>query len=137
MILQVAVFITLLPGITPGVVRPLTMDQVCSTHWGLDVRHVTFAMKKEVYASYKIPVTERSKYVIDHLIPRELGGADEVANLWPQTRAEAKIKDRIENALHSVVCTPSSKVTLELAQQQMREWRDATPKTIRVEREVK
>jgi hypothetical protein len=41
---------------------------------------------------------------IDHLISRELGGADEVANLWPQSYGgqpwNAVLKDKLENRLH-------------------------------------
>jgi hypothetical protein len=47
---------------------------------------------------------------IDHLISRELGGADDVKNFWPQpygTHAwNAVLKDRVENRLHKEVLRP-------------------------------
>ena len=62
---------------------------------------------------------------IDHLISRELGGADDVANLWPQSYAgawNAHQKDRLENRLHREVCAGS--LSLEDARQQITgDWR--------------
>jgi hypothetical protein len=60
------------------------------------------------------------KFEIDHVIPRELGGADSVLNLWPQPWPDAHKKDREENRLHRAVCAGT--VTLEDAQEQMRRW---------------
>jgi len=47
----------------------------------------------------------RRGYVIDHLVPLELGGSNDVRNLWPQPRNEARAKDRIEDELHETVCS--------------------------------
>ena len=45
---------------------------------------------------------------IDHLISRELGGADVIENLWPQAYGtqpwNAVRKDQLENRLHKEVC---------------------------------
>jgi hypothetical protein len=106
--------------LTPGVVRPLTTAQVCSIRWGLDHRHVTAAMRRQVFAAYGVPVAQRATRVVDHLVPRELGGRDDVRNLWPQTRAEAHAKDVEENRLHRAVC--AGRMTLSAAQQRMRNW---------------
>lgn len=49
----------------------------------------------------------RTTYEIDHLIPRELGGADTMPNLWPQpynAKIGAHEKDHLENLLHKDVC---------------------------------
>jgi hypothetical protein len=103
--------------ITPGVARELTKAQVCGTKWGLDKRHVTLAMKQHVAAAYGIPWSQHSKYEFDHLIPRELGGADSESNLWPQPWTgpyNAHQKDRLENALHKAVC--AGQMTLDFAQ---------------------
>ena len=38
---------------TPGAVREeLTQDKICSIQWGKDERHVTDAMKRQVFADY-------------------------------------------------------------------------------------
>jgi hypothetical protein len=103
----------------------ITVQKICSTKWGADAHHVTAAMKRSVVADYQFdvrvcPLTlNNGKRVpraeIDHLISRELGGADAVDNLWPQCyevvqRDKAKQddgaykKDRLENKLHGLVC---------------------------------
>lgn len=105
---------TLLPDerVTPGEVRLTSAAAVCSVKWGRDERHVTQKMKLQVCAAYGIAAKDCNgkNYEIDHLISRELGGADTIANLWPQPIAQARLKDRLENALHRDVCD-ASKVT--------------------------
>ncbi|HWK10844.1 MAG TPA: HNH endonuclease signature motif containing protein [Vicinamibacterales bacterium] len=106
---------------TPGVTRTLTRAAVCRTRWGVDRRHVTLSMRKQVFAAYGIPWREHAKYEVDHLVPRELGGADDVANLWPQPWEgawNARMKDRLENRLHRLVCAGT--VSLSSAQQRIR-----------------
>ena len=67
---------------------------------------------------------------IDHLISRELGGADDIKNLWPEcyepvnkNRGKqsdgAHKKDRLENELHKRVCTPRSMTLLRGYQTKM------------------
>lgn len=106
--------------VTPGEVRPLTVAVVCATKWGLDRRHVTTAMKRHVANEYGVPWEDRWLYEFDHLIPRELGGADTEANLWPQPLPEARMKDREENSLHRTVCNGG--MALAAAQAHMRQW---------------
>jgi hypothetical protein len=103
-------------ALTPGATRPLTRDQVCSIKWGTDRRHVTVAMKKHVAAAYGVPWTADvgKKFEFDHLVPRELAGADVVENLSPQEWQYAHLKDRLENELHRRVC--AGEMTLDFAQ---------------------
>lgn len=109
------------PKLTPGVTRPLTLQQVCSTKWGKDKRFVSDAMKLHVATAYGIKWEDRDQYEFDHLIPRSLAGADNILNLWPQPLAEAKqIKDPLEVRLGKQVCR--GELTLAAAQQQMRQW---------------
>ena len=119
--LQLAVTLALPnPALTPGVVRQITRDEICATRWGKDSRHVTLAMRRQVFAQYHVSWDDRRKYEVDHLIPRELGGADDVRNLWPQIWAEAHVKDKVENVLHKGVCV--GVMSLESAQDMMRKW---------------
>jgi hypothetical protein len=107
--------------LTPGVTRPISRTAVCSIRWGADRRHVTEAMRKQVFAAYGIPYSQHRFFELDHLVPRELGGADDVANLWPQTwtgRYNARQKDRLENALHRAVC--AGELSLHDAQESIR-----------------
>lgn len=109
---------------TPGQVRNLTAAEICATSWGHDERHVTDSMRQHVAGLYGIPWSAHSGYEFDHLIPRELGGADTIANLWPQPYVgtwNARRKDRLENVLHKMVC--AEQIPLEVAQRAIqRDW---------------
>jgi hypothetical protein len=117
-ILLLAVNLTL----TPGVVRTdLNGAQICSIRWGKDHRFVTLAMRKEVFRRYGIPWADHRLYEVDHLIPRELGGSDNLLNLWPQIWPDAHKKDKAENAARRAVC--EGRTTIAVAQEQMRRWK--------------
>jgi hypothetical protein len=125
--------------VTPGKVAITDKNTVCTTKWGKDERHVTPAMKKQAYAEYgtapgkgvcvrKTHTSANGKVVtegceVDHLISRELGGADAVENLWPQPYTQhpgAHEKDWLENELHKEVCNKKgATITLEEAQQEI------------------
>ena len=49
-----------------------------------------------------------SGFELDHLVPLELGGASDTANLWPEADdhppGAANSKDPVEAALHDLVC---------------------------------
>lgn len=109
------------PILTPGViVEGMTAKKSCATQWGKDVRHVTSAMKQQMCFEYAARKCPGPQWELDHWIPRELGGADDVRNLWPQPLAEARQKDRVENYLHRRVCAGT--MTLEQAQRMVRDW---------------
>ncbi|HEY0614751.1 MAG TPA: hypothetical protein VGC96_08920 [Candidatus Elarobacter sp.] len=84
----------------------MTAADVCRSGYGHSQRaRVTYAIRDEIYTKYGIQRGQRAgKYVIDHLMPLELGGLSDQKNLWPQLRADAKRKDRDENMLHRAVC---------------------------------
>lgn len=124
------------PNLTPGVARSdITEKNVCATKWGKDERHVTAAMKQQVFAMYGYTGNDDPRCVkdahgraceIDHLISRELGGADDVNNLWPQSYGSkpwnAVLKDKLENRLHKEVC--AGNITLKQAQDMIsHDWR--------------
>jgi hypothetical protein len=108
--------------LTPGVARALTLAEICNTKWGKDARAVTAKMKAAVFKEYGLSGNHDrfctpAGCEIDHLISRELGGADDVKNLWPQSYAgpwNAHLKDRLENRLHKEVCART--LTLGAAQ---------------------
>lgn len=107
------------PQITPGVVTVHDVPTVCKYSNASDPRKVTEKMKNEVCMAYGLkPHCEgRTTNEIDHLVPRELGGADDIKNLWPQSYAihpGAHEKDKLENWLHKQVC--AGKMPLEEAQ---------------------
>lgn len=119
------------PVLTPGVVTNLTTEEVCGRKWGRDARHVTQSMKRDVFARYGLsgnndPVCQsKRRFEIDHLVSRELGGADVMTNLWPQCYGgpwNAAMKDRAENRAHKEVC--AGNLALEGVQAQIAtDWR--------------
>ena len=47
---------------------------------------------------------------IDHIVSLELGGSNDIVNLFPETlnaRPGYRVKDRLENRLHAMVCAGS------------------------------
>lgn len=127
-----AVYAADLPDLskTPGVVRSeLTQAVICNTKWGRDARHVTAAMKREVFKRYgysgntdpRCAPAGRRGCEVDHLIGRQLGGADVLENLWPQAYGthpwNANRKDRLETRLRKDVC--AGKITLQEARDKL------------------
>ena len=117
------IYLLLLALVTSDV-RPLTLAQVCATKWSADTRHVTLAMRHAVFVRDKVLWADHTRVVLDHVVPRQLAGADVIANLQVQTRAEAHTKDRIELKLHRMVC--DGQILLKTAQDEIRtDWRAA------------
>jgi hypothetical protein len=57
------------------------------------------------------------QYEVDHLVSLELGGSNDIANLWPEPaepRPGFHEKDTVENWLHAQVCKGA--ITVENAQ---------------------
>jgi hypothetical protein len=106
------------PKLTPGKVAKHEKDK----------RGVTVAIEQKVFARYRLPWSRRAEFKIDHLIPVELGGADTIDNLWPQSvRAKPYGADRKE-LLTDVLLQRIAKgqITLEQAQEQIsKDWIDA------------
>jgi len=47
---------------------------------------------------------------IDHIVSLELGGSNDIANLFPEklyARPGYRVKDKLENRLHALVCAGS------------------------------
>lgn len=105
------------PRVTPGATLPVDANTVCARGYAGQTRHVTEAEKKQAYAEY---AARRAKGVcceVDHLISLELGGSNDLKNLWPQPYAPAPgahEKDKLENRLHEMVC--AGKIGLPAAQ---------------------
>jgi hypothetical protein len=105
--------------LTPGAVNPaITRAQVCTPRFSETQRHTSKALKNLVYANYGIRTHRVGEYEIDHRVPLELGGADVLKNLWPQSyltpRWNAHVKDQLENSLKRDVC--AGRISLGAAQ---------------------
>jgi len=93
-----------------------------------DRGEVTLKMEQKIFARYRLPWSRRAEFKIDHLIPVELGGADTIDNLWPQSvRAKPYGADRKELLTEMLLARiRAGQMTLTQAQEQIsRDWIDA------------
>jgi hypothetical protein len=100
----------------------LTGSVICSASFHTSsIRNVPQAEKYAVEREYGMaPRLYGSTLEIDHIVSLELGGSNEIANLFPE-KANARpgyhVKDRLENRLHDLVC--SGQMNLRSAQRQI------------------
>lgn len=103
---------------TPGVALPnVTSAQICKPGYASSVRNVPQSVKDQVFAEYGIVQHPSGAYEVDHLVSLELGGSNDIKNLWPEAATPKPgfhEKDGVENYLHAQVC--SSKMALKDAQ---------------------
>jgi len=106
---------------TPGAILSTgTKDAICKSGYAKSVRNVPDSEKNQVYAEYGITSHAPGQYEVDHLVSLELGGSNEIANLWPELASPKPgfhEKDKVENYLHAQVC--SGAVSLQQAQQEI------------------
>jgi hypothetical protein len=111
---------------TPGAIASSNPAVVCQYGYAQAHRDVPYSVRDRVYNEYGIPRGHRKGLRIDHLVPLEIGGANDVRNLWPQSLGDSKRKDEVEDALRVAVCV-SHTLTLASAQAAIaRNW-TATP----------
>lgn len=107
---------------TPGAVfANVTKEQVCMPGYSSSVRNVSTLTKDQVFAEYGVTSHSPGQYEVDHLISLELGGSNDMANLWPESaepRPGFHEKDKVENYLHDQVCKGA--MSLEEAQTKIR-----------------
>jgi hypothetical protein len=100
----------------------LTRQVVCSASFRTSsVRNVPDSEKHQVELEYGLaPRPYGSTLEIDHIVSLEIGGSNDIANLYPE-RADAHpgfhVKDVLENKLHALVCT--GQIALHTAQRQI------------------
>ncbi|TNC14894.1 HNH endonuclease [Methylobacterium terricola] len=102
------------PVLTPGAVRTADTAEICDkAKHTADVRNVSGAEKQAVYRRYGL-TSNRADWCnseegceVDHLVSLELGGSNDITNLWPEPFVgewNAHDKDALENRLHKLVC---------------------------------
>ena len=103
---------------TPGaIIDGATKEQICVPGYSQSVRNVPDKEKNEVYASYNVTSHPTGAYEVDHLISLELGGSNDISNIWPEPASPTPgfhEKDKVENYLHKQVC--DGKISLQEAQ---------------------
>jgi hypothetical protein len=96
----------------------LTRAVICAAGFRTgSIRDVPQSEKYAVEREYRMPARLYGRTIeIDHIVPLELGGSNDIANLFPEPGAGAAgyhAKDRLENRLRALVC--SGRVTLASA----------------------
>jgi hypothetical protein len=115
---------------TPGAIGASDPAVVCVPGYSRTVRppydYGWRRFRVSVFHACGIPHEQWRDYTIEH-IPLELGGAPEdLRNVWPEPKTDAKRKDEVEDALLSATCYRHT-LTLASAQAAIaRNW-TATP----------
>jgi hypothetical protein len=127
--------VALLPNtkLTPGAVRSVDLVDLCHASDDDDLDPaVPIPTQMRVFYEYGLSATESKKnFQVDYLINPQLGGVDDVRNLWPQPynspEWNARAKDSLERHLHQMVC--EKKIELADAQREIAvNWIDAYKK---------
>lgn len=114
--------LTCTPGtIDHAVTQENLNDTICKSGYTQTVRpptSYTNNLKKQQIEDYGYEDTDMRNYEEDHLISLELGGSPrDPQNLWPEPHSSLNEKDKVENYLHSQIC--SGMLTLIQAQQEI------------------
>jgi hypothetical protein len=101
-------------SLTPGLARNVTWAQVCSDRPRVSV--VPANLRHQVFEEYGLRDAGPRVFEVDYLITPELGGAEDIRNLWPQpysaTVWNARVKDALEEHLHQMVCAGQLDLTV-------------------------
>jgi hypothetical protein len=94
--------------LTPGAARPIKLAEICpASNDDLDPE-VSPSVQTAVFREYGITNASASDYQVDYLINPQLGGTDDIHNLWPQPYKSAlwnaHEKDALEDRLQGMVC---------------------------------
>lgn len=110
------------PACTPGaIIASATTDMICQPGYARSIRNVPVSERDQVFAEYGIASHSPGEYEVDHLVSLELGGSNDIANLWPEAASPKPgfhEKDRVENYLHSQMCSgaiPLKQAQIEIA----------------------
>jgi hypothetical protein len=107
---------------TPGAVFPdAAAAQICVPGYAARARDVGVEEKRQAYSEYGLAYPQApGAYEADHLVPLELGGSNDLANLWPEAASPPPgfhEKDGLEDWLHDQVCAGA--IDLTTAQQEI------------------
>jgi hypothetical protein len=95
-------------SLTPGSVRPIGVNNVCSTTYSDDADQVPASVRRKVFNEYHVNPQQSTAYALDYLVSPQLGGTADIRNLWPEPAAQTvwnvRAKDALEDHLHELVC---------------------------------
>ncbi|NER96263.1 MAG: hypothetical protein F6J86_20870 [Symploca sp. SIO1B1] len=119
-------YIVYLPdkNLTPGKVEIGDSNKICGKNRKVP-RNVRPGLKEDVYKKYDIPShLQKSDYQIDHLVALELGGSNDITNLWPIKTNNHYHKTKLDNVLKTKVCREGISLT-EAQKSVMDNWGEA------------
>ena len=105
------------PRCTPGSYDPvMTRARICAAGYRTSsyrppesqTYHAKYYVVEPAYGQRHI------RGELDHLVPLELGGSNDMKNFWVETGSIPNPKDTVENRLHREVC--AGKISLHTAQ---------------------
>lgn len=106
---------------TPGAILSTgTKDAICVSGYARTVRNVPESEKIQAYQEYGISHHSPGEFEVDHLVSLELGGSNDISNLWPELASPTPgfhEKDKVENYLHDQVCKGA--ISLQQAQNEI------------------
>ena len=102
------------PGLpNPQITQSNVEETICNPDWDKTAfrpaSSYTTRLKREQMQAWGLPGTT-SDYEEDHFISLELGGSNDISNLWPEAanpKPGFHEKDQVENYLHEQVCAGS------------------------------
>jgi hypothetical protein len=126
-------------ALTPGATNPVELSALCSLNDDdLDPK-VSAEKADAVFRAYGMDEKAARAYQVDYLINPQLGGNDQIENLWPEpyhaTVWNATAKDALETRLHKMVC--DQQIDLGSAQRELAtDWIAAYKKYFHTQRPV-
>jgi hypothetical protein len=125
------------PRLTPGATRPVKLADVCNAEGDGRARVIPISLRQQVFQEYGMANASPADYEVDFLITPELGGSNDIHNLWPEpyssTVWNAHVKDELEDRLRQMVC--DGQLDLATAQRDISaDWIQAYKKYFHTER---
>jgi hypothetical protein len=110
------------PKLTPGVADKNATRKIICGNSDPQPSNITVALRHQVFVAYRLggdadPYCKPKGCEVDRLIGSQLGGTDDLRNLWPQPISGAwnlAMKNRIQKRLKREVCR--GRLSLEAAQ---------------------
>jgi len=108
-------------SLTPGSVRPISVNDLCTTTYSDDADQVPASVRQQAFNEYRVNPQQSTAYALDYLVSPQLGGTADIRNLWPEPEAQTvwnmRAKDALEDHLHELVC--EGRIDLATAQRDL------------------